>query len=357
MTSNDLIRNPAPLKSDYQPSQFPERDREKTALTEFFTDPTETHLRNLHVHGPWGSGKTHLLRHVLDELPERVNVCYVSCARNDTQYKALQQLCSKITEETVGDGYHTSELQRRIEKRTGQVPTVIVLDEIDFLLLNDGSDLLYYLSRLEGNTGIVAVSSNQTELQSELEERTYSSLQPQNMVFKPYNGEQVYRILAERARSALKPQSLHRDALTYISSRTRNVSVGLRWLRTAAERVENSITVETVEETQPVARRRYVDSQLNEFTPHHELLFQALVELTAESGDNTTIQTGTVYGRYEDLCDTYGEDELSSRRIGDFLKQFELLDLVDADYHYGGQKGKTRELEVKEFYDQLTDLT
>ena len=137
MTSNDLIRNPAPLRSDYQPSQFPERDREKTALTEFFADPTDTHLRNLHVHGPWGSGKTHLLRHVLDELPERGNVCYVSCARNDTQYKVLQQLCLEITEETVGDGYHTSELQRRIEKRTGQVPTVIVLDEIDFLLLNE----------------------------------------------------------------------------------------------------------------------------------------------------------------------------------------------------------------------------
>ena len=234
-----------------------------------------------------------------------------------------------------------------------------MLDEIDFLLLNDGSDLLYYLSRLEGNgnTWIVTISSNQTELHSELEERTYSSLQPQSMVFEPYDPEQVYRILAERARSALKPQSLHREALTYISSRTRSIGVGLRWLRTAAERVDDSITVETVEKTQPVARRRYVDSQLDSFTPHHKLLFQSLIELTAENGDETAIQTGTVYGRYEDLCETYGEDELSSRRIGDLLKQPELLDLIDADYHYGGRKGKTRELGVKEFYDQLVDLT
>ena len=162
-----------------------------------------------------------------------------------------------------------------------------MLDEIDFLLLNDGNDLLYYVSRFDesGNTSIVAISSNQTELHSELEERTYSSLQPQNMVFEPYDPEQVYRILAERARNALKPQSLHREALTYISSRTWNISVGLRWLRTAAERVNDSITVEMVEKAQPIARRRCVDSQLDSFTPHHKLLFQSLMELTAENGD------------------------------------------------------------------------
>ena len=68
-------------------------------------------------------------------MPERVNICYVPCARSDTQYKALQRLCSELTEEATGDGYHTSELQRRIENRTSQVPIVIVLDEVDFLLL------------------------------------------------------------------------------------------------------------------------------------------------------------------------------------------------------------------------------
>jgi len=110
MTNNDLIQNPAPPKPDYLPSQFPERDREEGSLTEFFADPTDTRLRNLYIHGSRGSGKTHLLRHVLDELPERVNICYVFCARNDTQYKALQQLCSEIASETIGEGYHTPEL-------------------------------------------------------------------------------------------------------------------------------------------------------------------------------------------------------------------------------------------------------
>jgi len=111
MINNDLIQNLAPLQPNHLPAQFPERDREKAALTDFFADPTDSRLRNLYIHGSWGSGKTHLLRHVLSELPERVNICYVSCARNDTQYKVLQQLCSEITEETIGDGYHTSELQ------------------------------------------------------------------------------------------------------------------------------------------------------------------------------------------------------------------------------------------------------
>jgi cell division control protein 6 len=43
------------------------------------------------------------------------------------------------------------------------------------------------------------------------------------------------------------------------------------------------------------------------------------------------------------------EATLSTRRLSDFLKQLELLDLIDADYHYGGREGKTREIEIKDF--------
>jgi orc1/cdc6 family replication initiation protein len=343
---DDLIDNPEALQPDYIPPEFVDRNRERTGLARAFSDIADGTLGNLHISGPHGTGKTHLTHETLEELPSKINSPHISCTQHDTQYKALKQLYSAVTGEDVESGHHTSKLQRQIKKRTTHVPTIVVLDDIEFLLLNDGNDLLYYLSRLGKNISVVTISSNQTDLHSELEERTYSSLQPQSIAFDSYDAKQAYQILADRARTALTPQSLHRDALTYISSRTRNISLGLHWLQTAAERATNSITVDTIKEVQSTARRRYVDHLLDDFTPHHELLFQAMTELTTENKAETTLQTGAVYDRYQDLCETYDEEKLSTRRLGDFLKQLEQLDLIDADYRYGGQKGKTREIQL-----------
>jgi cell division control protein 6 len=307
MTDN-LIQNPEPLQSDYLPPEFVGRDREQSGLTKAFSDIADGSLGNLHISGPPGTGKTHLTHSILEKLPDKANISYISCRQHDTQYKALKQLYSPVSGKDVESGYHTSALQRRIEKQTTHLPTVIALDDIEFLLLNDGNDLLYYLSRLGENISTVTITSDQTDLQSKLEERTYSSLQPQRIVFKPYEAKQVYRILANRARTALRPQSLHRDVLTYISSRTRNVTLSLHWLRAATEKAADPITVDTVKQVQSTARRRYVDNLFNNFTPHHELLFQAIVELTTENNHETCLRTGSVYNRYKDLCGTYNEE-------------------------------------------------
>ena len=344
--TDGLIDNPEALQSNYIPPNFTDREKEQTALTETFLNTADATLGNLHIQGQRGSGKTHLTRKALSQLPDGVNTSYIPCTQHNTQYKALKQLYSAISGEEIESGHHTSELQRRIQKQTTHVPTVVVLDDIEFLFLNAGNDLLYYLSRLGENISVITTSSERADLYSKLEERTYSSLQPQSMVLEPYEPKQVYRILADRARAALKPQSLHRDVLIYISSRTRNISLGLQWLQAGAEKTTNSITTETIEKVQSTARRRYVDNLLRDFTTHHELLFQALVELTTENEHETTVQTGAVYERYEDLCNAYSEKSLSDRRISDFITHLERLNLIESDYHYGGRKGKTREIQL-----------
>jgi len=60
--------------------------------------------------------------------------------------------------------------------------------------------------------------------------------------------------------------------------------------------------------------------------------------------ENNTIRTGDIYTRYEELCKS--SNALSKRRLSDFLKQLELLNLIKAEYHYGGQKGKTRDVKL-----------
>jgi Cdc6-like AAA superfamily ATPase len=60
------------------------------------------------------------------------------------------------------------------------------------------------------------------------------------------------------------------------------------------------------------------------------------------------IQTGEIYARYDELGEAYNEDTISKRRLSDYLKHLELLELITVKYHYGGRKGKTRQVRLNE---------
>jgi Cdc6-like AAA superfamily ATPase len=232
-------------------------------------------------------------------------------------------------------------------EKTELMQTTVVLDDIDFLLLNDGDDLLYFLSRMKtsNNVDLVMISSNHTGLEPQLEERTYSSLHPRRISFEPYTAEDAYQVLLERAQKALVDQSLQKAALTYISSTTQNISIGLQWLRHAAETTDTVITESHVRQVQQKAYEKYTGQLFKPFTEHHRLLYQAVQELNTEKD---VVKTGEIYTKYEELCDTYSQDKLSKRRLSDFLKHLKLLDLIEVEYHYGGSKGKTREVYLRE---------
>jgi len=337
-----------PLQPEYIPSKFVDRDEKGTALSNLLAEDSS---RNIHLQGPRGTGKTHLALSNLNQLSNDVNSCYVDCTGADTQYKALKQIYKSTTEEEISSGHHTSDLQRKIEKRTSAIQTVIVLDEIDFLLLNDGDSLLYYLSRTNNTQiNVVTISSQITDPQKRVEERTYSSLQPYPLTIEPYNREEIFQILVKRAQQALKPQSLQRQALTYIASTTQNTRLGLQWLKTAAKQTSNNIITETqVQEVQDEAFERYTAQFLDQFTSHHQTLYQAITELDEEKQGRDTVRAGEIYQRYQQLTQTYDEEStLSNRRISDYLKQLEQLNLIQAEYHYGGRKGKTREITLNQ---------
>lgn len=89
---------------------------------------------------------------------------------------------------------------------------------------------------------------------------------------------------------------------------------------------------------------KYAGHLFSRFSNHHRLLYQAVQELDTE---NSSIRTGDIYKRYMELCKSSNENMLSKRRLSDFLKQLELLDLIKAEYHYGGSKGKTRDVNLR----------
>jgi len=342
MTSDpSLIEDPAPLQTQTVPSEFINRSDEIEKLEQLVDPETSS---NSCIVGERGTGKTHLVLHQFQKLPGQVNTCYVPCKRCDTEYKALKQLYQAVTREEISTGHHTSTLYREIEEKTTELPALVFLDDIEFLLQNDGDSLLYQLSRTNTDQlNLITASTPGTNLKDELEERTYSSLHPRRLELEPYDGEKVCQVLVQRSRDSLKPQSVHQNALTYIASTTQNLTYALTWLETTAKKSMDKITENKVREYREQAYKDYIDKQLREFTRHHRLLIQAIEELEKEG--EPPIYTGEIYQRYHELSESYSEDPVSNRRLSTYLKHLELLQLIESKYHYGGQQGKTREIQ------------
>lgn len=340
MTSSSIVENPEPLQPNFVPATFVNRREEYSKIHSFLTASSSSSHQVLWLHGDRGTGKTHLTLSALNALETRIDTCYISCHKADSQYKVLKTILSKLSRQEISRGHHTASLQRKFQNL--QLPElIIVLDELDFLLCNEGDDLLYFLSRTSTPKLKIICITSQVET-SVLDERTASSLLPQHLHLEPYTSEEIFKILANRAAIAFRPKSLHHQALKQISESVDDTRAGLTWLKSAAQIAEQKITPRTVRQVRDDVLRERLHEVLNDFSLHHELLFQAISELVKESGQ--PVRTGEVYQRYQKVCVRMEEDALSDRRVSDYLEHLDLLGLIDSIYHYGGRKGKTREI-------------
>jgi len=345
--TDSLVETGPYLDPAHPPPDVFGRNDEQEVIRQVLPSETGGGKQNLHLSGPHGAGNSLLVNQALDELDERIATCSVSCTEKDTQYKVLRAITETVTGEDIGPGYHSSDLKRTIEDRTGVVPLVVVLDDVDFLLCNDGDSLLYFLSRLTDSEDvtILTISSHKTDLRDAVEQRTYSSLYPQTVELDRYGAEAVYRILSGRVERALRPRSIHRGALTYVASSISDIRFGLHWIREAVNRADNVVSEETVKESYADTCASYSSALLDDFTDHHRLLYD-VIETEIDERTSGAINTGVVYERYQSRCKAKSLERLSNRRISDFLTDLELLDLVRVNYHYGGSEGKTRKIRI-----------
>lgn len=85
-------------------------------------------------------------------------------------------------------------------------------------------------------------------------------------------------------------------------------------------------------EHQKKAYKNHHATLLDSFTPHHQLLLQAIGELEQE---RNTINAGAVYQRYQKLVENTSKEKVTNRRLSTYLTQLELRNVIKAEAHYG----------------------
>jgi len=343
------------------------------------------------------------------EVPCEVE--YINCEVTDTQYRVLAQLANKFIDKNarlIDDRITELEnLQSRAREDTGaleetafdslddieteissleadkaefeEVPmtgwptdrvyssffdavdyhervVVIMLDEIDKLVEKSGDDTLYNLSRMNSELENSRVSimgiSNDLKFTDFLDPRVKSSLGEEEIVFPPYDANQLRDILQARSDVAFKNDALTEDVIplcaAFAAQEHGDARRALDLLRTAGELAERDQTDNVLEDHVRQAQEKIeldrVVEVVRTLPTQSKIVLFAIILLEKNGVHN--INTGEVFNIYKNLCEEIDADILTQRRVTDLISELDMLGIVNAVVVSKGRYGRTKEISL-----------
>jgi len=231
---------------------------------------------------------------------------------------------------------------------------VIMLDEIDKLVEKSGDDTLYNLSRMNSELEKSRISimgiSNDLKFTDFLDPRVKSSLGEEEIVFPPYDANQLRDILQHRADISFKKDALTDDVIplcaAFAAQEHGDARRALDLLRTAGELAERSqaeiVAEKHVRQAQDKIELDRVVEVVRTLPTQSKIVLFAVILLEKNGVHN--INTGEVFNIYKRLCEEIDADVLTQRRVTDLISELDMLGIVNAVVVSKGRYGRTKEM-------------
>jgi cell division control protein 6 len=233
---------------------------------------------------------------------------------------------------------------------------IIVLDEIDALIKDRGDSILYELTRInealsKSKVAIVGIS-NDLRLKEFLDPRVFSSLSEEEMVFRPYDANELRNILLERSRLSFFDGCLTEAALSICAALAAaehgDARRALDLLRVAGEVAERdaakTITEEHVRNAEKHIEHNRVVEALKNLTLHSKLVLLSIYHL---SRTNASASTGEIYDVYNELCGEIGTGLLTQRRVSTLVNELDAMGLLNSKVVSMGRYGRTKKIRLE----------
>lgn len=357
--SSPIFKNRELLLPDYVPSELPHREEQIRRLASILAQLYRGERpSNVFIYGLTGTGKTAVTKFVLKALMERLKnflYIYVNTRQSDTPYRILADIIEGLGEKVPFTGISTAELYRRMVKAFSSTNTilVIVLDEIDAMVKKHGDDVLYKLTRINSEIGKSKVSiigiTNDVKFIDNLDPRVRSSLSEEEIVFPPYNAEELEDILMRRAKAAFREGVISESIIKLCAALAArdhgDARRALDLLRVAGEIAERErakvVTEEHVEKARVEIERDRVYEVISSLPFHSKLVLFAILQGHKEKDAMTT---GEVYDKYKELAQQLGMEVVTQRRVSDIINELDMVGIVTAKVVNRGRYGKTKEI-------------
>lgn len=366
-----VFQNRDALSPHYLPDKILHREKEiekvMRALSLVFVGQKP---KNVFIYGKTGTGKTSSIKYVLREFDRffqninekserKINAkaIYLNCRMYNTRYKILRKVCEDVTGFTK-NGFPPSFYYEKILKFVGNGFLIIVLDEID--VVRDINEVIYTFTRandeIAGGLAIVGIS-NKLAFKQQIDARSRSALLEREIVFPPYNSEQLRSILAQRVEIGFKKGACDESALSLAAAiaarETGDARYALKLLlyagEIADERADSCVTHVHVEAARKTVEEDIIVEGIATLPEHQQLLLLALSRLAMHGPhyarlagrDNETFLSGEVYESYVELCKRLKREARSARWCREYLRELEAFGLIQMLESGKGMRGRS----------------
>ncbi len=363
LENEPIFINKEVLRHSYTPDSLVHRDDQINNLAAILVSALRGDTpSNVLIYGKTGTGKTAVTRHVGIELERKgeslgtsCKVVYLNCEVIDTQYRLLANLSRQFGEDVPMTGWPTDQVFSKFKETIDSEKQVIIiiLDEID-KLIKKGDDVLYNLSRINTDLENAKVSmmgvSNDLKFTEFLDPRVKSSLGEEEIIFPPYDADQISDILYERAKIAYKKDALEEMVIplcaAFAAQEHGDARRALDLLRVAGEIAERDnrsfVSEQDVKNAQEKIEIDRIVEVVRTLPTQSKLTLYSVMLLRNNGYKNVT--TGEVYNVYRQLCLQVDMDILTQRRVTDLMSELDMLGIVNAVVVSKGRYGRTKEI-------------
>ena len=318
---------------------------------------------NLLIYGPSGAGKSVTCLHFLSALlgmsrTQKIpfQYFYLDLTTPRTCFGALNELAIALdgSARRYRKGIALEHMQEKIitslNARTGYA--CILIDEADNITIDQDLFLTFLTKTLPKKVRpklFYIFLTNRLEWEKALDPRILTVLKKQDMLFEPYNAEDLLKIVNLRVEKALNVNKVNEIAIRKIAAYASRETGDAR---KAVELLARSVKI--AEETNGILTEAEVDlaEQSLETNKTEELIrslaYQQKTALRAcylgMRGKHSRLSTGDAYRVYTELCECEGTRGLSQRSFSDMVSFLDIYGLINARVVSKGRYGKTREL-------------
>jgi len=363
---SNIFREREVLTHDYIPEKFPHRESEIRYLGEIVAPALRGSLHsNVLIYGKTGTGKTAVMQFVLSSLTHKakelgspMKVCFLNCRLSGTEYRIFSSLCNAISVRVPFTGLALAEVFDRFREglESTKMALVVVLDEVDAIVKSRGDFLLYELTRINENLGQSKISivgiSNDLRFKEFLDPRVLSALSEEEVIFNPYNADQLRDILMDRARLAFQEGILSEGAVklcaALVAAEHGDARRALDLLRVAGELAEREGAQSVLEEHVRRAEKRIEHDRVGEVLkslPTHSKVVLLSVCILNRANVRHSI-TGDIYNVYCELCEESDIAPLTQRRVSGLINELDVIGLLNTRVVSLGRYGRTKKIHL-----------
>ncbi len=324
---------------DYIPEEILFRDQQMSRVA-FNLKPAEHGSRpmNMLCLGPPATGKTTVMRYILNQAHQSIRGVYINCQIHQTK----QQIFFKIFEGLYGyipppgisfQKLYSSILRKGVEE--GQV-LFVVLDDVNLLPEKLLNEVVYLI--LKGHeevesfkSGVAGVSTD-AKISALLESKTLSVFHPDEILFPVYDFDEMYRILERRAEAGVIGGKVSSEALEFIAEKAYeylDLRFGIHLLKMAILNAERSGR-DLVE----------IDDAQNILDTSRSAFFRKILSALGSDEVEVLVHLYTSRSRY--TGDLYREmkGKMGYTKFFEIIRKLENLRLIDTAVKY--EKGLRR---------------